>query len=161
MYRPWGSRAPQPLTYVGMRVARQDYNTHYPRACWMAQSLAGAALVWWPLARELTLTPGPTHSTHSHSRAYSLHSLSLQNSLTPLTLTPNLAQSSRLNPPHSSPKRSKSVMSNGRNGRNGRQKIAEHIKINLVFSQNHDSRASPAAMHTTKQIGRRRPSRTV
>ena len=26
--RPWGSRAPQPLTYVGARVARQDYNTH-------------------------------------------------------------------------------------------------------------------------------------
>ena len=28
MYRPWGSRAPQPLTYVGARVARQDYNIH-------------------------------------------------------------------------------------------------------------------------------------
>ena len=28
MYRPWGSRAPQPLTYVGARVAKQDYNAH-------------------------------------------------------------------------------------------------------------------------------------
>ena len=33
MYRPWGSRPPQPLTYVGARVAKQNYNplTHPTR----------------------------------------------------------------------------------------------------------------------------------
>ena len=71
----------------------------------------------------------PSKGVNSHSGSHSLHSLPLQSSLTPLTLTPNLAQSASLQ----SPTRSKSVVSNGRNGRNGRQKTCMTYKTQFGF----------------------------
>ena len=46
--RGWGSRAPQPLTYVGVRVAQQDYNTH-----WSLESGTILRAAFWHLFGEL------------------------------------------------------------------------------------------------------------
>ena len=94
----------------------------------------------------------PSKGVNSHSGSHSLHSLPLQSSLTPLTLTPNLAQSASLQ----SPTRSKSVVSNGRNGRNGRQKTCMTYKTQfgvpgLVFwSKSRCSRIPPPAASTPR-----------